>query len=338
MKRVRKLITAILVFAIAFGLAGFTSVTDEMSDVAGMYRGEVDVSDLLVDAMADLKDMGGDPEAHFKKVIFDIYLELNDEGEYHLFVDLAYGMSQIRQSMYNMMKELVEKQAGSTMTDEQLDAILGEGWLDNLMTSFEEGFEEGAGGEVSEEGTYTKKGNIITFDGVDSYEMKNNSLTVDMGEPFGEIELKQVEEPVVIMEDLFLIDPELFGSSYDRIAKDTAFRVTELEKQNWYSTEAEMCDAFFAGIEVSLLFQEGQLTAAWYDEDENEVDEDAVATADAIMERFDDSGDLYWQFTEEDVEQFPETDGLSLTMWAKEAEGGEPACFRQFWYSADYEE
>ena len=39
-----------------------------------------------------------------------------------------------------------------------------------------------------------------------------------------------------------------------------------------------------------------------------------------------------------DAEEYPETDGVSLTMWAEAGEGDEPGCFRQFWYSADYQE
>ena len=339
MKKVKRMLAVLLVLVISLGLAGFTgSVTEEISDVTGMYRGEVDVRDLLVDALEEMKDMGADPEAHFKTVIFDIYLELTDEGDYHLFVDLSYGMSQIRESMYSMMKELVEKQAGTTMTDEDLDQILGEGWLDSLMASFKEGFDEGTGGDVSEEGTYTLNGNKITFDGVDTYELKDGGLTVDMGDPFGEITLQQVEESVFIMEDLFLVDPALFGLSYDEIAKNTPLRVTELKEQEWYGTRAEMCDAFFGGIDVSLLFQNAERTAVWYDAEEDEVNEAAVETADLLLERFDDSGDFYWRYTDDYAEEYPETDGVSLTMWAETGEGDEPGCFRQFWYSADYQE
>ena len=338
MKKIKRLLAVLLVLVMSFGLAGYTSVTDELSDVAGMYRGEVDVKDLLVDALKDLKEMGADPEAHFKTVIFDIYLELADEGDYHLFVDLSYGMYQIRGSMYSMMKELMEKQTGAPLTDEELDQYLGEGWLDSLMSSFESGFYEGAGGEVSEEGTYTLDGNTITFDGTDSLELKNGSLTVDMGDPFGEVTLQQVDESLFIMEDLFLVDPALFGKSFDEIARDTDLRLTELRETEWYNTQAEICDAYLGGIDAVFLFQNGELAAAWCDEEADEVKEAAVETADLLLERFDDTGDYYWSYSEDDTAEYPDAKGVSLTMWAEAGTDGEPDCFRQFWYSADYQE
>ena len=334
MKRFGKLIAVLLVIVMAFGLSGFKDVTDEISDVSGMYRGEVDVRDLLVDAMAAMKDMGADPETHFKEAIFDIYLELTEDGDYHLFVDLAYGMSQIRQSMYSMMKELVENSMGSTVTDEQLDAVLGEGWLDTLMASFEEGFDEGAGGDISEEGTYTMNGNKITFDGTDTLEFKNDCLTVDMGDPFGEVVLKPVEVPVIISNGLFLMDPSLFGSNYDEIVENTDFRVTELKE---LAANEERCKAFFGGIDVVLCFQNGKLAAAWHEEESDEVDQDAVAAADAMMDRSED-GEFAWKFSLEDQKEFPETRGVLLTMWAEEGKDGASGTFTQCWASMDYQE
>ena len=334
MKRFGKLIAVLLVIVMAFGMSGFKDVTDEISDVSGMYRGEVDVRDLLVDAMAAMKDMGADPETHFKEAIFDIYLELTEDGDYHLFVDLAYGMSQIRQSMYSMMKELVENSMGSTVTDEQLDAVLGEGWLDTLMASFEEGFDEGAGGDISEEGTYTMSGNKITFDGADTLEFKNDCLTVDMGDPFGEVVLKPVEVPVIISNDLFLMDPSLFGSSYGEIIENTDFRVTELIEQD---TNEERCKAFFGGIDVVLCFLNGKLAAAWHEEESDEVDQDAVAAADAMMDRSED-GEFIWKFSLEDQKEFPETRDVLLTMWAEEGKDGASGTFTQCWASLDYQE
>ena len=61
-------------------------------------------------------------------------------------------------------------------------------------------------------------------------------------------------------------------------------------------------------------------------------------TGDLLLERFDDTGDYYWRYSEDDTAEYPDAKGVSLTMWAKAEDGDERACFRQFWYSADYQE